>query len=174
MIKTFFSKLKKYVWILGLIGTLMAIGVFGGGIYVLENENDGQDDKNGHGTLVASIVSNVAKNKHKKYYGVAPDSTIIPVQVLDKYGGGTYSQVIDGIPEGKVKLHGFAPLVFLSVCNTDCLSGQIIAEAQGDPFVYVGGGQVFFKWKTREVNRGVAVRHQHFGAGFLVFSPAHL
>ena len=60
-------------------------------------EGDGEKDKNGHGTLVASIISNSKRNAQGKYYGVAPDSVIIPVQVLGEDGGGSYSQVIAGI-----------------------------------------------------------------------------
>jgi serine protease AprX len=63
----------------------------------VEDKNDGRKDKNGHGTLVASIVSNVKKNSGGKFYGVAPDSVIIPLQVLDADGKGSYSQVIDAI-----------------------------------------------------------------------------
>ena len=50
----------------------------------LKNKKKGQNDKNGHGTLVASVASNSNQNAQGKYYGVAPDSTIIPIQVLDE------------------------------------------------------------------------------------------
>jgi serine protease AprX len=63
----------------------------------IDRKNDGKHDQNGHGTLVASIISNQKQGSQGKYYGVAPDSVIIPIQVLDKYGKGSYSQVIDGI-----------------------------------------------------------------------------
>ncbi|MGD9145320.1 MAG: S8 family peptidase [Anaerolineae bacterium] len=64
---------------------------------VLKNKDDGRKDKNGHGTLVGSVVSNRKQNSHGKYHGVAPNSVVIPVQVLDEEGKGTYSQVIAGI-----------------------------------------------------------------------------
>jgi serine protease AprX len=63
----------------------------------IDGKNDGRRDKNGHGTIVASIVSNMKKNQQGKYYGVAPDSVIIPVQALDETGKGSYSKVIDAI-----------------------------------------------------------------------------
>jgi serine protease AprX len=63
----------------------------------ISRNNDGRKDKNGHGTLIASIISNREHNLQGNYYGVSPDSTIVPVQVLDKEGKGSYSQVIDGI-----------------------------------------------------------------------------
>jgi subtilisin family serine protease len=63
----------------------------------LKHKEDGRKDKYGHGTLVASVVSNQRRNAQGKFHGVAPDSTIIPVQVLDEEGKGTYSQVIAGI-----------------------------------------------------------------------------
>jgi serine protease AprX len=70
---------------------------FVNGWSALTNKNDGKKDKNGHGTLVASIVSNQKRNTYGKFFGVAPDSVIIPIQVLDEEGKGLYSQVIAGI-----------------------------------------------------------------------------
>jgi serine protease AprX len=64
---------------------------------VLKNKDDGRHDKNGHGTLVASVVSNQKRNPNGKYHGVAPNSVIVPVHVLDEEGRGSYSQVIAGI-----------------------------------------------------------------------------
>lgn len=63
----------------------------------ISRKNDGRKDKNGHGTLIASIISNREHNSRGKFFGVSPDSTIVPIQVLDKEGKGSYSQVIDGI-----------------------------------------------------------------------------
>ena len=69
----------------------------GGNNYGYDIRYAGQNDMNGHGTLVASIVSNARRNSQGKYYGVAPDSFIVPVRVLDHEGKGSYSQVIEGI-----------------------------------------------------------------------------
>jgi serine protease AprX len=72
----------------------------------IDEDDDGEDsrakmsdrgDPNGHGTMVASVISNAQRGRGRKYLGVAPDSTIIPVRVLDRNGQGSYSQVIDGI-----------------------------------------------------------------------------
>ncbi len=73
-----------------------------------DNKNDGRKDKHGHGTLVASIISNRKQYAQNDYYGVAPDLHIIPVQVLDQYGIGSYSDVIAGIQwviEHKAEYH---------------------------------------------------------------------
>ncbi len=63
----------------------------------IEGKNDGRHDKNGHGTLVASIIKNSKRNANGKFYGVAPDATIIPIQVLGEDGSGSYTNVIAGI-----------------------------------------------------------------------------
>jgi serine protease AprX len=69
----------------------------GNGWNAVTRKGDGWKDQNGHGTLVASIISNQRGNSLGRFYGVAPDSVIIPIKVLDRYGKGRYSQVIDGI-----------------------------------------------------------------------------
>ena len=66
------------------------------GYSALDGKNKTKD-QNGHGTIVASIISNVEKNENQEYHGVAPDTVIIPVQVLDKDGVGSYTDVINGI-----------------------------------------------------------------------------
>lgn len=53
-------------------------------------ENRDQIDCNGHGTHVAGIVAG-------KYFGVAKQSTIVPIRVLDCNGVGDTSTVVDGI-----------------------------------------------------------------------------
>lgn len=58
--------------------------------YNPSKKNTITDDKNGHGTHVAStIIGNTL--------GIARDSTIIPVKVLDDNGSGTWTNVIRGI-----------------------------------------------------------------------------
>lgn len=59
------------------------------------NDNDPQDD-NGHGTHVSGIIGAVADNS-RGIAGVAPESKIIPVKVLDSGGSGLVSKVISGI-----------------------------------------------------------------------------
>lgn len=48
------------------------------------------DDDNGHGTHVAGILGGTK-------YGVAKGINLIPVKVLDKFGTGTFTQIIAGI-----------------------------------------------------------------------------
>jgi len=53
------------------------------------------DDDNGHGTHVAGIIA--ACNNSIGVIGVAPDVELYAVKVLDSYGGGRISDVIEGI-----------------------------------------------------------------------------
>jgi len=48
------------------------------------------DDDNGHGTHVAGVVGGTR-------YGVAKGISLIPVKVLDRFGTGTFTQIIAGI-----------------------------------------------------------------------------
>jgi subtilisin family serine protease len=48
------------------------------------------DDDNGHGTHVAGVVGGTR-------YGVAKAINLIPVKVLDRFGTGTFTQIIAGI-----------------------------------------------------------------------------
>jgi serine protease AprX len=57
--------------------------------------NDGPDDVNSHGTHVAGSIG-ACTNNGTGIAGVAPDTTIIPIQVLDAEGSGT----VEGISEG--------------------------------------------------------------------------
>jgi len=53
------------------------------------------NDDNGHGTHVAGTIA--ALNNSIGVVGVAPQATLYPVKVLDRYGSGTWSSVICGI-----------------------------------------------------------------------------
>jgi serine protease AprX len=55
-------------------------------------------DDNGHGTLVSGIILGTGKGK-KKYIGVAPQSALVSIKVLDREGSGFVSDVIAGIDE---------------------------------------------------------------------------
>jgi major intracellular serine protease len=52
-------------------------------------------DYNGHGTHVAGTMS--ASQNRKGVVGVAPDSNLLIVKVLDRNGSGEYEWIIDGI-----------------------------------------------------------------------------
>lgn len=51
------------------------------------------DDDNGHGTHVAGIVA----GHWDSGSGVAPEAVVVPVKVLDEYGSGSLSDVVDGL-----------------------------------------------------------------------------
>ncbi len=55
--------------------------------------NNNPIDKDGHGTHVSGIVS----AKGSEYYGIAPESHIIPVKVLDDEGKGNFGDIKKGI-----------------------------------------------------------------------------
>jgi len=59
------------------------------------NPSKGPWDDNGHGTHVAGIIS--AENNEIGMVGVAPESKIIPVKVLNKQGNGDLVSVSKGI-----------------------------------------------------------------------------
>lgn len=55
----------------------------------------GMDDQNGHGTHVAGTIG--AIDNSIGALGVAPNTTVVPVRVLDRRGSGSFSGVIAGI-----------------------------------------------------------------------------
>ncbi len=60
------------------------------------------DDQCGHGTHVAGIISGNGRNSsgsgsYQTFYGIAPESKLINVRVLDANGGGKVSQVVAGM-----------------------------------------------------------------------------
>lgn len=64
------------------------------GISFVENVSDFDDD-NGHGTHLAGIIG--AQKNNMGMTGVAPDTDLYAVKVLDKYANGKYSTVVKGI-----------------------------------------------------------------------------
>jgi subtilisin family serine protease len=56
---------------------------------------DGMEDKNGHGTHVAGTIG--AIDNSIGALGVAPNTSVVPVRVLDRRGSGTTSGVIAGV-----------------------------------------------------------------------------
>lgn len=65
------------------------------GFTAITKGGGGMDDQNGHGTHVAGTVG--ALDNDIGSLGVAPNTTVIPVRVLDRRGSGTYSGVIAGV-----------------------------------------------------------------------------
>ena len=54
-------------------------------------------DPNGHGTHVAGIIANGQQGGDGEWNGMAPDTNIVGVRVLDDQGAGTYETVIAGL-----------------------------------------------------------------------------
>jgi subtilisin family serine protease len=65
-----------------------------GGINIIDNNSDFIDDY-GHGTQIAGIIG--AQNNSLGVLGVAPDSSLFAIKVLDSKGDGFISDVISGI-----------------------------------------------------------------------------
>ena len=59
------------------------------------------EDLNGHGTLVAGIISADPTN-NEGITGIAPDSFIIPLRVFDETGGATDAQIISAASYGVI------------------------------------------------------------------------
>jgi len=76
-------------------GTDLVNTKFVGGYDFINNDNDPTDD-NGHGTHVAGTVAQ-STNNGIGVAGIAYNSELMAVKVLDRYGSGTYQQVADGI-----------------------------------------------------------------------------
>ncbi|VVB91167.1 Tk-subtilisin [uncultured archaeon] len=69
--------------------------VSGGINLVGKSKNNKWNDDNGHGTHVSGIIA--ARNNSIGVVGVAPDAQLYAVKVLDAYGSGYISDVIEGI-----------------------------------------------------------------------------
>jgi len=54
-------------------------------------------DQNGHGTHIASIISNSQTDDDGQYFGIAPDVSLVGIKAFDANGAGTYADVIKGI-----------------------------------------------------------------------------
>ena len=79
----------------GISSTHPDLTVSGGINLAGKSKNKKWDDDNGHGTHVAGIIA--AKNNSIGVIGTAPDAELFAVKVLDAYGSGYISDVIEGI-----------------------------------------------------------------------------
>ncbi|NLJ26648.1 MAG: S8 family serine peptidase, partial [Deltaproteobacteria bacterium] len=68
---------------------------FTAGYDFVNNDTDPTDD-NGHGSHVTGTIAQ-STNNTKGVCGIAYNATIMPVKVLNAYGSGTYTQIVDGI-----------------------------------------------------------------------------
>ncbi|MBT8106187.1 MAG: S8 family peptidase [Woeseiaceae bacterium] len=57
-------------------------------------KEDSRDDRFGHGTHVAGLIAGSGSNSNDDYKGSAPGATILALQVLDKDGNGSMSDVM--------------------------------------------------------------------------------
>jgi len=61
---------------------------------VVSASADSRDDGFGHGTHVAGLIGGSGEYSNDEYKGVAPGASIVSLQVLDKDGGGSMSDVM--------------------------------------------------------------------------------
>jgi type VII secretion-associated serine protease mycosin len=57
--------------------------------------SDGKHDAEGHGTAMATLIAGAGGDE--RVLGVAPDATILPIQVLGSKGGGPSSAIAQGL-----------------------------------------------------------------------------
>lgn len=62
----------------------------------IPGDGEGPDDNNGHGTHVAGVIGACANNS-EGIAGVAPDATLLPYQVLDRSGRGSFRDIATAI-----------------------------------------------------------------------------
>ncbi|VVB56118.1 Tk-subtilisin [uncultured archaeon] len=89
------SNVKIAVLDTGISSTHPDLTVSGGINLAGKSKNNKWNDDNGHGTHVAGIIA--ARNNSIGVVGVAPDAELYAVKVLDAYGNGYISDVIEGI-----------------------------------------------------------------------------
>ncbi|CAB4254181.1 similar to Saccharomyces cerevisiae YEL060C PRB1 Vacuolar proteinase B (yscB), a serine protease of the subtilisin family [Maudiozyma barnettii] len=113
------------------------------GMTAISDAND--EDMNGHGTHCAGIIGS-------KTYGVAKDSKLIAVKVLDSAGNGEMSDVLKGIEfvvedhlrqiEGNKKLKGSVVNMSMGAGKSFALTGMINAAVKkGIHFVVAAGNE---------------------------------
>jgi subtilisin family serine protease len=73
--------------------------------------NEDVTDLNGHGTHVAGTIFAQTDNE-TGIAGIAPDATLMPIKVLDEFGFGSFSDVLDGVDWART--HG-ADIINLSL-----------------------------------------------------------
>ncbi len=102
--------------------------------------NGGMDDQNGHGTHVAGTIGAIDNSIGS--LGVAPNTTIVPVRVLDRRGSGSTSGVIAGIDHVAANASpGDCANMSLGGGVSSALDNAVIAAAQssGAYFVLAAG-----------------------------------
>jgi len=98
------------------------------------------EDQNGHGSHVAGTIG--ALDNSTGALGVAPNTTVIPVRVLDRRGSGTTSGVIAGVDfVGANASSGDCANMSLGGSVSQVLDDAVVAAAQssGAYFVLAAG-----------------------------------
>jgi subtilisin family serine protease len=90
------------------------------------------DDEHGHGTQVAGIVA-AAGEEPGDLTGVAPESLIMPVRVLDDQGAGSASDVDEGI---RWAVDNGADVINLSLEAAVPLPGEVVTSGPDDAVRY--------------------------------------
>ncbi|MBU5438531.1 S8 family serine peptidase [Tissierella sp. MSJ-40] len=67
------------------------------GWYDVVNGESKPYDDHGHGTHVASIAAGTGEGDPNNQVGFAPGAALVGVKVMDKYGGGYTTHIIDGL-----------------------------------------------------------------------------
>ena len=62
----------------------------------VNNKTEAYDDQ-GHGSHCAGIAAGDGTSSEGKYMGAAPEANLVGVKVLNKYGSGSFSDIISGI-----------------------------------------------------------------------------
>lgn len=92
---------------LGYTGTDCGVAILDTGMYMHQdlrknidcfkdfvNNRTAPYDDNSHGTHVAGIIASSGESCNRKYRGIAPDSRLIILKILDKHGNGDSSTLI--------------------------------------------------------------------------------
>jgi subtilisin family serine protease len=94
-------------------------------------DGNGPEDGAGHGTHVAGIVG-ACTNNNEGVVGVAPDATIMPIQVLDASGSGVVTETLPGAI--RAATDAGAHVINMSIGTlpvntpTDILFGEVFPE----------------------------------------------
>ncbi|MEH2068165.1 MAG: S8 family peptidase [Nostoc sp.] len=64
--------------------------------YDFVNDREQADDDNGHGTHVAGTIAQATNNKYG-VAGIAYEASLMPLKVLNSYGGGTVADIAEAI-----------------------------------------------------------------------------